>query len=157
MWNTLIDVGYEGVMSMMGPMKSSISFLQSTFRSRMYVSYIIRPSSTCSFLWSIAQKFLQEDTKRKLVFLEGEAIKGLLDYCHPSQLETKFGGKLKMEEDDCWPPKIYGSEFDSKAERKMLTEEEYRLKYEKGQLKTTKVYEPFVKTPVLVTEEKIYM
>jgi hypothetical protein len=54
MWNTIIDVGYEGVMSMIGPMKSSISFLQSTFRSRMYVAYILRPSGTCSFLWSIA-------------------------------------------------------------------------------------------------------
>jgi hypothetical protein len=71
MWITIIDVGYEGVMSMMGPMKSSISFLQSTFRSRMYVAYIIRPSGTCSFLWSIAQKFLQEDTKRKVVFVDG--------------------------------------------------------------------------------------
>ena len=71
---------------MMSPMKSSISFLQSTFRSRMYVAYIIRPSSTCSFLWSIAQKFLQEDTKRKVVFVEGETITSLLEYCNPSQL-----------------------------------------------------------------------
>jgi hypothetical protein len=59
MWNTIIDVGYEGVMSMMSPMKNSISFLQSTFRSRMYVAYIVRPSGTCAFMWSIAQRFLQ--------------------------------------------------------------------------------------------------
>jgi len=55
----IIDVGYEGVMSMMGPMKASIGFLQSTYRCRMYVSYIIRPSGTCSFLWGIAKKFMQ--------------------------------------------------------------------------------------------------
>jgi hypothetical protein len=72
-------------------------------------------------------------------------------------LETKFGGNLRIEEDECWPPRIYGSDFESKVGRKMLTEEEYRLKYENGELKRTKVYEPFVKVPVLVTEQKIYM
>ena len=74
MWICIIDVGNEGVMSMVGPMKASISFLQSTFKSRMYVSYLIRPSGTCSFLWSIAQKFLHEDTKRKVQFVEGDIM-----------------------------------------------------------------------------------
>jgi hypothetical protein len=54
----------------MGPMKASIGFLQSTYRCRMFVSYIIRPSGTCSFLWGIAKKFLQEDTIKKIVFIE---------------------------------------------------------------------------------------
>jgi len=86
MWYTIIDVGYEGVMSMMGPMKTSISFLQSTFRSRMFVASIIRPSGTCSFLWSIAKKFLQEDTKRKVKFVDGDVMTELLEYCSPTQL-----------------------------------------------------------------------
>jgi hypothetical protein len=51
-------------------------------------------------------------------------------------LETKFGGNLRIEEDECWPPRIYGSDFESKVGRKMLTEEEYRLKYENGELKS---------------------
>ena len=63
---------------MIGPMKKSISFLQSTYRQRMYVAYIVRPSGTCSFLWSIAEKFLHVDTKKKVVFVKNDSIDELL-------------------------------------------------------------------------------
>ncbi len=93
-WVAIIDAASHGLFSLVGSMKKSFSFLSDTFRSRMFVYYVVRIPSSISFLWGIIKKFLEEETVRKINFFDEQSIEPLLEYCHPSQLEAKFGGTL---------------------------------------------------------------
>jgi hypothetical protein len=61
-WDAIIDVGYRNVMSLVSPLKSSITFLSNTYRNRMKIAYIVRIPSTLSFIWKILKNFMHEDT-----------------------------------------------------------------------------------------------
>jgi hypothetical protein len=73
-------------------MRKSFTFLSDTYRSRMFVCYVVRIPTSISFVWGIVKNFLEEETVRKINFFDEQTIEPLHDYCHPSQLEQKFGG-----------------------------------------------------------------
>jgi hypothetical protein len=39
-------------------MKKSFTFLSDTYRSRMFVCYVVRIPTSLSFLWGVVKKFL---------------------------------------------------------------------------------------------------
>ena len=59
-WVAIIDVGFNGMFSLMGSIKDSIVFLSNTYRSRMFVAYMARCPTSMYFLWGIAKKFMEE-------------------------------------------------------------------------------------------------
>lgn len=106
-------------------MKKSFSFLSDTYRSRMFVCYVVRIPASISFLWGIVKKFLEEETVRKINFFDEQTIEPLLEYCNPSQLERKFGGTLpNIPEGHFWPPREVSTQY--RCERqptRLLTKE----------------------------------
>lgn len=91
-WVAIIDVGYQNLTSLVGPMKASFAFLANTFRNRMRIAYVVRIPGALSFLWMIIKNFLHEDTAKKINFLDDQAVAPLLEFTNPSQLEVKYGG-----------------------------------------------------------------
>lgn len=69
-WISIIDAGETGLFSLASSMKRSMTFLSDTYRSRMFVCYVVRIPSSISFVWAIAKKFLQEETVRKINFFD---------------------------------------------------------------------------------------
>jgi hypothetical protein len=51
-------------------MKKSFTFLSDTYRSRMFVCYVVRIPTSISFIWAIVKKFLEEETVRKINFFD---------------------------------------------------------------------------------------
>lgn len=85
-WVAIIDVGYQNLFSLIGPLQSSISFLSNTYRSRMKIAYLVKCPTSISFLWSIAKKFMHEETIKKINFLKSNVVTPLLEFANPSQL-----------------------------------------------------------------------
>lgn len=103
-WVAVVDIGFQNLMSMVGPLKTSFGFLSNTFRCRMRYCYVVRPSGPVSFLWGITKKFLHEDTVKKINFVDNERIEELLKFTNASQLEMKFGGS-QPNMTEFWPIK----------------------------------------------------
>ena len=68
-WVAIIDVGRQNLFSMLSPLKTSFGFLMNTFRCRMRSAYIVRPSSSISWLWGMVKNFLHEETAKKINFV----------------------------------------------------------------------------------------
>lgn len=69
-WVAIIDANQTGLFSLIGTMKKSFSFLSDTYRSRMFVCYVVRIPSSLSFLWGLAKNVLDEETVRKINFFD---------------------------------------------------------------------------------------
>jgi hypothetical protein len=85
-WVAIIDAAHTGVLSLVSTMKRSFSFLSDTFRSRMFVCYVVRIPTTLSWVWGIVKNFLEEETVKKINFFDDQTIEPLLEFCHPSQI-----------------------------------------------------------------------
>lgn len=94
-WISVIDAASIGVFSLVSSMKKSFSFLSDTYRSRMFVCYVVRIPTSVSFIWGIVKRFIEEETVKKINFFDDQTIEPLLEFCNPSQLEKKFGGTLE--------------------------------------------------------------
>lgn len=77
-WVAIIDAANTGLFSLVGTMKKSFSFLSDTYRSRMFVCYVARVPTSISFIWGIVKKFLDEETVKKINFLDEQIIEPLL-------------------------------------------------------------------------------
>ena len=69
-WVSLIDAAYTSMISMVSTMKKSFTFLSDTYRSRLFVNYIVRVPTSMSFLWGITKRFLEEETVKKINFFD---------------------------------------------------------------------------------------
>lgn len=69
-WVALIDAGYVSVFSLVGSTKECFKFLSSTFRCRMFAAYVVQCPNSIYWAWSIAKKFLQEETINKFNFFD---------------------------------------------------------------------------------------
>ena len=81
-WVAIIDGGFHGLFSLASTMKKSFNFLSSTFRSRMFVCYVVRCPPSLSFLWGIIKKFLEEETIKKINFFDEPKIDPLFEFCN---------------------------------------------------------------------------
>jgi hypothetical protein len=73
-WVAIIDVGYEGLFSIVSSVQDAITFLSNTFRCRMFVAYLVQCPGSISFAWAVAKRFMQEDTIRKINFFDDQRV-----------------------------------------------------------------------------------
>jgi|JI6StandDraft_1071083.scaffolds.fasta_scaffold270999_1 hypothetical protein len=76
-WVVILDAAQVGLFSLVGSMKKSFTFLSDTYRSRMFVCYVVRIPSSISFLWGIVKRFLEEETVRKINFFDESVVEPL--------------------------------------------------------------------------------
>lgn len=69
-WVALIDSNYQSMMSLMGNIKSSFIFLADTYRNRLYKCFNCRINLPLRMIWSVVQKFLDEETVNKIFLYE---------------------------------------------------------------------------------------
>ena len=76
-------------------MKKFMAVLQSNYRCRLYVNYIIGMSGILRGIWNIVKAFLDEATVNKVRFLTDETMDDIFTFLNEEQVEQKFGGKAK--------------------------------------------------------------
>ena len=69
-WIALVDSNYQGFFSLVGALKKSFTFLANTYRSRLYCAYNVRINYPIKLVWEVCQKFLDEETVRKINLVE---------------------------------------------------------------------------------------
>lgn len=148
-WVAIIDAAQTGLFSLASTLKRSFSFLSDTYRSRMFVCYVVRIPGSISFLWGIIKKLLEEETVRKINFFDDQTIEPLLDYCNPSQLERKFGGTLEnLPNGHFWPPREVSRDYKCPKEPvRLLARQEYTDYYNNHTFYNTKFHEENIIRP----------
>ena len=141
-WVAIIDVAETGLLSLIGTLKKSFTFLSDTYRSRMFVCYVCRIPGSLSILWGIVKRFLEEETVKKINFFDEQTIPPLLDFCNPEQLEVKFGGTLpNIGDGHFWPPREVCPNYKMPGkESHLMTREQYTEFYYKKTMYNTKFH-----------------
>ena len=128
-WNIICDVSKVNLFLLPTEFKIILNTLQSNYRCRLYVMFIINVSFIMKSIWSLIKSMLDSSTQRKIRFLSGEELKGeIFKYINLSQLEEKFGGEAVNMENKFFPPNFpsnnYFTELDNPDEI-LVKEEKY--------------------------------
>ena len=134
-WNTIVDLDGVSVVGMPADFKKLITTIQSNYRCRLFVMYILNLSFFLRTIWGVVRLMIDPITQKKIQIVQPGA-KEMFQFIHPSQIEQRFGGKAKNMESYYFPhhapSEQYLIEGDNKKEI-FLSEENYKNKVEKDE------------------------
>jgi hypothetical protein len=137
-WVLISDVTGVSMVFPPGDMKKLIAVLQSNYRCRLYVNYVIGMSGGLQFLWNLIKGFLDKTTVKKVRFLEKYNMHEILTYINEEQVEKKFKGtaeNIPLGPHCYFPPNMPSRNFFKKEddrEKILISEEMYKRKVEEG-------------------------
>jgi hypothetical protein len=67
-------------------MKRIIGFTTNTYRSRLYVSYVVNSPGGINILWSTAKAFVSENTAKKVRTVDTNVAEELFTHCNRDQV-----------------------------------------------------------------------
>ncbi|KAJ4826931.1 hypothetical protein Tsubulata_049233 [Turnera subulata] len=74
-----------------------LSILQDYYPERLAKLFIVNAPAIFMAVWKIIYPFIDNKTKKKIVFVEAKKVKStLLEYIDESQIPEKYGGKLPL-------------------------------------------------------------
>jgi len=99
-------------------LKTLMSILQSNYRCRLYVMYIVNVSLFVKVLWKTINILLDPSTQRKIKLLQGEAEmeREIFKIINRKQIEKRFGGLAENIEGRFFPPIFPSDEYFTSAE-----------------------------------------
>ncbi|GMN45187.1 hypothetical protein TIFTF001_014368 [Ficus carica] len=76
---------------------AAISILQDCYPERLGKVYMVHAPYIFMAVWKIIYPFIDNNTKKKIMFVENESLKStLLNEIDESQLPVTYGGKLSL-------------------------------------------------------------
>ena len=141
--NWVVITDFTGVSFFFLPstVKKMMMLLQSNYRCRLGVSYMLNTSSIVRGLWKIAKAFLNEATVNKVQFLESSNKNDIFSNINEYQIEEKFGGKAPNTipgMHKLFPPVFPSNNFlmpgRSESESGIVNEASYKDMYENNTL-----------------------
>jgi len=131
-WNTICDLDDCSVMTLPSEFTRILNMITANYRCRLFVMYILNLSIFLRAIWQVVKLMLDPVTQKKIQIVQPGAAE-MFTFIHPSQIETRFGGKAK-EIQNSFFPHIRPSEqyfVDSdKINDILISEEQYRKKIE---------------------------
>ena len=121
-------------------MKKFMAVLQSNYRCRLYVNYIIGMSGILRGIWNIVKAFLDEATVNKVRFLTDETMDDIFTFINEEQVEQKFGGKAKNivpGGNNIFPPLMPSKNYlkqNDDISKMLVKESKYKELYKLGKL-----------------------
>lgn len=110
-WVTLMDLGKTGLGNLsVSSLKHVLQLLQTNYRCRLGVSFIVNPPKSIWIMWSCIKPFLDEVTIDKIKISKSSYSQDMLNMFNPSQVEEKYGGKAKNL-NSYWPPTVPEKDF----------------------------------------------
>lgn len=110
-WVVLTDLGKNGIGNMsVSSLKQVLKMLQSNYKCRLAINYIVNPPKSIWVLWSCIKPFLDDVTIDKIKIANSSYSQEMLSFFNPSQVEEKYGGKAPNLE-HYWPPTVPSDQF----------------------------------------------
>lgn len=89
-----------------------LQFMTCVNRGRSRTVYEVNSPTTMAVLWNTVRYFMDENTQQKVNFTTANTNPMLLQMCHPSQLEEKYGGTAPNRNvGEYWPPRLNSTTF----------------------------------------------
>lgn len=146
-WDVISDFGNTSFFFLPSNVKKLMGILQSNWRCRLYINYVLNMSSLVRGLWKIVKAFLDEATVQKIQFLESSTKKNIFTYINEEQVEQKFGGKAPNVipgMNNLFPPIFPNENFFTaghvESQSGIISEEEYRELYKNEKLAVVSEY-----------------
>jgi hypothetical protein len=127
-------------------MKKIMGILQANYRCRLYVNYLLGMGSFLRGIWTMIKGMLDETTVRKIRILDDKDTADIFSFINEEQVEKRFGGKARdvvPQLHNCFPPIMPSTNFLKSNDRKedlLISESEYKIKYQKGLVSVTSEY-----------------
>jgi len=151
-WNLICDVGKSSIVFMPKELKTLMSILQSNYRCRLYVMYIVNVSLFVKVLWKTINILLDPSTQRKIKLLQGEAEieREIFKNINRKQIEKRFGGLAENIEGRFFPPVFPSDEYFTSAEdEKVLIDENMYAEISKSN--------PMLKKSPFINQQEQYL
>jgi hypothetical protein len=140
-WDVISDFGSTSFFFLPSNVKKLMGILQSNWRCRLYINYVLNMSSIIRGIWKVVKAFLDEATVQKVQFLEGSTKKNIFTYINEEQVEQKFGGKapnVVPGMNRLFPPVFPSDNFlkpdQDEADSCLISEEKYKELHESNKL-----------------------
>jgi len=155
-WVFICNIKGMGMASLaVSSVRKLFAYLQCNFKVRLFRTYLINSSAAIYAPWKVAQKFLDGDTKEKIEFFKGPIPKALFTHANPEQVEQQYGGTAP----NCtqfWPPSLPSKNYfvSPEDQKNLISVEQYRELYKRGDLKNMKVNEALIAEKPLVSPQQ---
>jgi len=142
-WNIITNVTGVSLLFLPGDLKKLMNVMQSNYRCRLHVNYIVGMSGFLRGIWSVIKTMLDDTTVRKIRILNDSDLSEVFTLINEEQVEKKFGGKaqnLIVGRDSFFPPHMPSLNYlksDQVKEDVLVSEEEYKQMHSKGMLTVT--------------------
>lgn len=142
-WNIITDLGGVSLIFLPGDLKKIMGVLQSNYRCRLYVNFIIGMSTILRGIWAFVKSFLDETTVKKIRFLNDDTMSEIFEFINRDQVEERFGGTAKnivAGGNRCFPPIMPNNNCGRTNNTVLISEEKYKEMHLKNQLTVTGDY-----------------
>ena len=112
-WNIICDISKVYVILLPPEFKKILNSLQSNYRCRLYVMFIINVSLILKSIWTNIKGMPDASSQRKIRFLSGiQDIKGeIFKFVIRSQIQEKFGGDALNNKERYFHPQFPSNEY----------------------------------------------
>mmetsp|Transcript_35566 Transcript_35566/g.32050 ORF Transcript_35566/g.32050 Transcript_35566/m.32050 type:complete len:292 (+) Transcript_35566:118-993(+) len=141
-WVIIQDMGKMGITELpLKMLKTVMDFLQNNFRARLYKMYAVNAPSTIYWGFKLVKPLLEETTANKIHFTKEGVNEEMWTHINKTQVEKRFGGNAENNE-KFWPPQFPSEQYfleNEKPEDFLVSKDEYKKRYQEGQLTGKKV------------------
>lgn len=103
-WIIITDLRDVSLFSLPSDIKEFLKVMQSNYRARLYINYIIGMNFILRGIWAIVKTWLDPETNKKIQILGSTEFDPLFKQINPSQIEKKFNGLADNLTNDFFPP-----------------------------------------------------
>jgi hypothetical protein len=143
-WNIISDLSNVSMIFLPKDMKRIMGVLQSNYRCRLYVNYILGMSTILKGIWNFVKTFLDEMSVKKVQFIDDKNKSVILNNINEEQVERRFGGtapNVVPGAHNLFPPIFPSANFQKKTKKvDLLTEEKYKEMYKANKLTVVNEY-----------------
>ena len=87
------DSMHEGLMGLpVMKVKAVLQTLQLNYKCKARTIFAVNAPATITFLWNTIRYFIDENTAKKVQITSSNIAPELIEMCHPTQIEQKYGG-----------------------------------------------------------------
>jgi hypothetical protein len=147
-WTIITDFGSVSFFFLPSNVKKLMSVLQSNYRCRLYVNYILNMSSIIRGIYNMIKGLLDPSTEKKIKLLDNSNRHLILTNINEEQVERRFGGKapdLIPGKNRLFPPNYPGDNILKKEqtdlkEAGLVSEDVYKQMYHENRLNVVSEY-----------------
>jgi hypothetical protein len=145
-WDIIADLNKVSLFGIPDTLRKIFKILQSNYRARLNVVYILGKNPWFNALWTIVKAILDSNTNKKFTFIDENSKYQMFEFINNEQVEQKYGGlarNVDCENDGYFPPIIPSENFLKQSnlrEEILISEEMYIELYNQGRISQLSPY-----------------